>query len=464
MRSILFASSGSRECSCPALKNTTVVTGVDYLKSLHQAITQRLQFTSYTIEEECEIGMTFELMNSRGKDLSVLELLKNYLMHWVSRNIIATEREAFTGLINKTWKDTYKNLGECGGDEDQCLRVAWTLYCDYTPKNWNGYDGFKDLAIIPLRDFSKRTKDEAKTFLKKFTEVLAEVSHQYAAIIDSTPSNALSPDELCWLTKIHNAGNIANFLPLIVAARKRAADAEISSSDYIALLKALECFAYRVFLYRGRRSNAGKSNFHRWAWELCEGSQKINDITGWIHELTRYYHPETDFMKENAPLDDWYGNRRLLRYTLYEFELKLREEEGKGAKPKLAWEDLNDSTIEHILPQNPKANSHWTTVWTEADRVECLHDIGNLVLSLNNSNYLNFDFARKKGSPGVSPSYCDSPIQQERRISRYTDWTKTELLQRRAELINWVNTRWKTEGSSITHVQVNEDENDDRSA
>ena len=60
--------------------------GVGYLRALYLAMTSKLVFTFYTIEEECEIGMTFELMNSRGKGLSVLELLKNYLMYWVSRN------------------------------------------------------------------------------------------------------------------------------------------------------------------------------------------------------------------------------------------------------------------------------------------------------------------------------------------------------------------------------------------
>lgn len=152
-----------------------------------------------------------------------------------------------------------------------------------------------------------------------------------------------------------------------------------------------------------------------------------------------------------------------MRYTLYEFELKLLMEEGKGATPKLAWADLSDSTIEHILPQNPKANSHWLKAWTDAERKECLHDIGNLVLTLNNSNYLNFDFDRKKGSPGVSPSYCDSPIQQERRISRYKDWTKMELLERRSELVDWINLRWKTEGAETSQIEVNEDENEDGS-
>ena len=436
--------------------------GTTYLKNLYSAITQRLQFTSYTIEEECEIGMTFELMNSRGKDLSVLELLKNYLMHWVSRNEpLPGEREALAGLINKSWKDTYKNIGECDGDEDQCLRVAWTLYCSHSPKNWSGYDGFKGVEIIPLRDFSKRKQDETKVFLKSFTEALAEVSRHYASIINPTATNTISTEELRWLTKIHNTGNIANFLPLLVAVRKRAETGDIAQRDYEALLKALECFSYRVFLYNGRRSNAGKSNFHRWSWEIRESSQKIGDVTKWVHELIRYYHPEHEFNASNAPLDDWYSGRRLLRYTLYEFELKLLEDEGKGAKSKLAWEDISDSTIEHILPQNPNTKSLWKKNWTDEQRSECIHDIGNLVLTLNNSNYLNSDFAKKKGSPGISPSYCDSPIQQERRISRYADWTKKELLERREELVAWINERWKTEGTASEHIEVNEDENDD---
>lgn len=435
---------------------------VAYLKDLHRAITQRLIFTSYTIEEECEIGMTFELMNSRGKELSVLELLKNYLMHWVSRNEPQPfERESLAGLINKSWKDTYKNLGECNGDEDQCLRVAWTLYCSHPPGNWAGYDGFKGPDFISLRDVSKRSRDDTKLFLKHFTEVLAEVSSHYAAILKPRETNALSPEELRWLTKIHNTGNIANFLPLIVAARKLTQTGEILSQDYEELLRALECFAYRVFLYRGRRSNAGKSNFHRWAWEIREGSQKIGDVTARVHELTRYYHPEREFTAANTPLDDWYSGRRRLRYTLYEFELKLLKDEGKGAWPKLKWDELGDSTVEHILPQNPKAKSQWLNAWTDAERKECLHDIGNLVLTLNNSNYLNFDFDRKKGSPGISPSYCDSPIQQERRISRYADWTKKELLERRAELVDWINQRWKTDGVATAHIEVNEDENED---
>ena len=435
--------------------------GVDYLKELFLAVTQRLHFTFYKIEEECEIGMTFELMNSRGKGLSVLELLKNYLMHWVSRNEAPSGRCTLTAIVNKSWKDTYKNLGECDGDEDQCLRVAWTLYCNHSPGNWIGYNGFKQDEYIPLRNFSQRTKENTRSFIIQFAEGLAEVSSHYAIIKNPMESNTFSPGEHLWLTKIHSTGNIANFLALIVAARKHMEAGHIQEFDYVALLKALECFAYRVFLYNGRRSNAGKSNFHRWASEIFSQTESIQDVTAWVHNLTRYYAPEESFTDGNAKVGNWYGTRHLLKYTLYEYELTLLVTEGKGKKPLLTWEQLSDSTIEHILPQNPAEGSHWKDVWTPEAITECLHDIGNLVLTQNNSNYSNSDFLRKKGTPGQSPSYSNSDIRQERRVARFSDWTRVEFIERRNELTTWINERWKTEGTSIAPIDEVDEQNED---
>src|SRR5690606_5922456 len=75
---------------------------LEYLEDLLDAITNRMNFSFYTIEVESEIGMTFELMNSRGKGLSSMELLKNYLMHWVYRNIQEeAEKKDVTFIVNK---------------------------------------------------------------------------------------------------------------------------------------------------------------------------------------------------------------------------------------------------------------------------------------------------------------------------------------------------------------------------
>lgn len=435
--------------------------GITYLKELYRALTQKLNFTFYTIEEECEIGMTFELMNSRGKGLSVLELLKNYLMHWISRNEIdGAARSALTVSINKNWKDTYTNLGACSGDEDQCLRIAWTLYCNHSPANWIGYDGFKGDDYIPLRNFNAdRSKADTKLFIHRFADALAEVSSHYACISSPSISNATSQNEFLWLTKIHHTGNIANFLPLMVAARKHMQGNLISEKDYISLLKSLECFAYRVFLFDGRRSNAGKSSFHRWGYEILRNPQTLPTVIASVYSLTRYYASEKSFFDALSKLSNWYGARNRLKYTLFEYEIHLLTTEGKGKSPHLAWKQLNDSTIEHILPQTPEAESHWRRVWSQDDFENCLHDIGNLVLTQNNSNYRNFEFSRKKGEPGQSPSYSNSDIRQERKIAGFSDWSLKEFQERREVLQAWISLRWKTEG--VIDTQLNEITEDD---
>ncbi|WP_165840810.1 DUF262 domain-containing protein [Pseudomonas sp. SDI] len=417
-------------------------TAGDYLQALYNALTQKLHFTFYTIEEECEIGMTFELMNSRGKDLSVLELLKNYLMHWASRNGHKHgTAQALTATLNRSWKTIYGNLGTCTGNEDQCLRIAWTLYCSHSPKNWVGYKGFKESQYIPLRDFSLRNERETREFIVTFAEGLTEVSAEYARIV--TPSAATTtPGELTWLTKIHHTGNIANFLPLLVSARKCRNDRSLAEDHYIELLRALEHYAYRVFLFDGRKSNTGTSRFNYLAYRMFHGKLDVAAVISEVYGMARYYSSDKGFKTWIGEPDNWYHYRYLLKYTLYEYELYLTEKEGKGHRAKIAWEDLKDSTLEHILPQTPAADSHWRDVWDAKNTELYLHDIGNLVLTHNNSNYRNFDFARKKGSAGSGYSYSNSDIRQERKLALFEDWTPLECEERRQTLVDWISTRW----------------------
>lgn len=414
--------------------------GEDYLRDLFDAIIRKLNFSFYPIEVESEIGMTFELMNSRGKNLSSMELLKNYLMYWVYRNILDnSEKEDFTSKINKTWKEVYVNIAKCNGSESQCLRIAWTLFVNYTPKSWNGYSGFKSDEVIPLRNFNSKSKEDVKEFLLKFVDGLALISKHYSAIIKPN-NNSFDENELNLLTKIRNAGNIANYLPLMVASRIKKETNEVTKDDYFDLLKSLEIFSYRVFLWERKRSNAGLSKFYRWADDVFSSKHSLKSVTDWIYGTINWYSPENGFRKSlTEDFFGWYHYRRLLKYTLFEYELFLLK--GKN-KPKLNWEDLTDSTIEHILPQNPDSNSNWLIKWTDEERKKYLHDISNLVLTKDNSRYSNFEFDRKKGIAGSGFSYSNSDIRQERKIAEYDDWTPDTCKKRREELTNWVIKNW----------------------
>ncbi len=421
--------------------------GEEYLRDLFDAIIRKLNFSFYPIEFESEIGMTFELMNSRGKDLSSMELLKNYLMYWVYRNIPdISEKDDFTSIINKTWKEVYINIAKANGSESQCLRIAWTLFVNYTPKNWNGYSGFKSDDVIPLRNFSKKTKDEVKSFLLKFVDGLALISKHYSILIK--PDQACFDDnELSLLTKIRNAGNIANYLPLMVAARIKREGNEILNDEYIDFLKSIEMFSFRVFLWEGKRSNAGLSKFYRWADDVYTSRHPLNSITEWIYGTINWYSHENGFRKSlTEDFYEWYHYKRLLKYTLFEYELYLLQ--GKN-KPKLSWEELTDSTIEHILPQNPVASSNWLNKWTDEERKKYLHDISNLVLTKDNSCYSNFEFDRKskgindKGNKIYEFYYSNSDIKQERKIAHdFEDWTPENCKKRRVELTDWIIKNW----------------------
>lgn len=434
-----------------------------YLKELLDALTRKMNFSFYTIEEESEIGMTFELMNSRGKGLSTLELLKNYLLHWIYRNISApAEKKEITELINKSWKEIFTNIALCNGSESQCLRIAWTLYFDHTPRNWDGYKGFKELTKFPIRDFSKKSKIQTQKEMKEFVELLALISKHYAIVLNS--ENCFNSNEVKYLQKINRAAGIANYLPLIIASRLAIESNSklIDIPQYIKLLETMEIYSYRVFLWEGKRSNAGQSKFYLWGHNLYWEETSYNPIIKEIYSLIEWYISDKDYKKQlTEDFYTWYNHRHILKYTLYEYELHLLDIEGKGNVPRIKWEDLSDATLEHILPQNPKANSDWRSNWTKDEIKLYLHDISNITLTMDNSSYSNFEFKIKKGKPGISPSYANSDIRQERKISSFSDWTPNTCKKRRKELITWIYERWRNESALQTLVETEEFEDDE---
>lgn len=431
------------------------------LEQLLCAITNKMHFSSYVIDDHSEVGMTFELMNSRGKDLTHLELLKNYLMYWTNRNADEDQKGSIIKSINLAWKNVYNNL-QRQNEEFQCLRIAWILLCSYAPKEWDGYNGFKRDDIIPIRHFTEsRTKADVIDFIYEFTSVLSSVSKFYSEVISNDQP---SPQQAKWLSKIKRAGNIANFLPLIVVAKMHLEAGRIPEIDYINLLKSIETYSYRVFLWQGRRSNSGLTNFFRWSYELYSADnvgRSLLSIIDSINQLTTYYISEKDFVEDCNKVQPWYtpAHKRVLKYTLFEYELYLLESQCKGQSPRIDWDQIQDSTLEHILPQTPAAGSQWRAKWSDEDREKYVHDISNIVLTFDNSRYLNFEFDVKRGTAGSGYCYANSNIRQERKIAEFTDWTVEECKRRKEQLTEWICSRWGiADSKSNVTICIDEEE------
>lgn len=92
-------------------------------------------------------------------------------------------------------------------------------------------------------------------------------------------------------------------------------------------------------------------------------------------------------------------------------------------------------TIEHVLPQTPKDDSEWTRLWTEEQRKQWIHKIGNLVplARRKNSEAQNYEFEEKKakyftGRNGTSAYALTTQVLQ------YKEWTP-DIVEKRQEFL-----------------------------
>ena len=128
---------------------------------------------------------------------------------------------------------------------------------------------------------------------------------------------------------------------------------------------------------------------------------------------------------------------------------------------------LAKKSIEHILPQTPEDESYWTKQFTSEQRNRYTNDIGNLVLTEDNSSYGRKEFLNKLGEPGAKyPCYANSNLCSERDLYNYrkSGWVPESIEQHREEIIDWALKRWyieevSTDGSHDEKAQtIDEDE------
>ncbi|MEL7141936.1 MAG: DUF262 domain-containing protein [Cyanobacteria bacterium J06573_11] len=133
---------------------------------------------------------------------------------------------------------------------------------------------------------------------------------------------------------------------------------------------------------------------------------------------------------------DLYLIVRIRQYVLLRLDCVLAD----GA----ASYDYKTITVEHILPQNPKADSQWVDWFKYKDQSEYVHKIGNLTLlsRKKNSQAQNYEFAKKKekyfsSSAGVSSFVMTTQVLQQAK------WTPDVIEARQAELVGKLKDLWR---------------------
>lgn len=439
--------------------------GEKWLRTLYTKVATQLRFTLYEVEDEAEVGVIFEVMNDRGKPLTDLEKVKNFLLH---SSIAINVDNQLAKAVNDTWAKMLRQLMAAdlvsGVDEDRLLRAHWLTHYNPQSRQWKGSRSVKD--EFDLREYKERRKDLLDR-LHRYTERLRascicfcdayQPSHpdSFRSFVGKPKSRTAVIE---WSAKLARVGVIAPFLPLLLAVRERWPN---DPEKYLEILKLCEAFAFRVYRLAGYRSDAGQSALFRLGYDLAHKSE---NFAGAVERLKRelahrcdneeFINRTSENHQQVRSAYHWRG----LRYFLYEYEIDLALKQ--GASPKVTWDELRKrdlrDTIEHILPQSISEQPYWKGRFRSTrSHQQYVHDLGNLTLTKHNPYYSNKPFRTKRGSVDAEGHcYAKSPFYVERELTRWENWNASAIKERRAKLLEWAKERWAVDLSELEKKEV----------
>lgn len=454
------------------------------LLRLRARISFQLRFTVYAVESSDEVGVLFETVNGRGKALTEIERVKNYLLY-LSRQLGEEQLSSIAENINYTWSEIFKRLGKVGLRGDALLRAHWLVTQDANTRNWHGADSVKSRfprssfvsgssrlsgTSRPVGSTNLSPEDELFSTLTNYVDSLRKSAGILARVHDASAEYEDFGNDRHEIRKataaLRRSGTVAPFYPLIVAAGLAyPKDAGI----YRQVIEFSERFSGRVWAICGLRSNAGESTIRWSARDLYMGKSPSAVIK--VLEARLWSLAPDEFVRSRFDCTvNWYSRSNAHKFFLYEYELAKQSEQSdipefgavtaKGSK-----------TTEHILPQTPADNSAWWSTFTIGEHSQLVHGIGNLVLTRNNSRYGNRDYLDsadglhrgKRGVPGQQEPWCyynDANLARERELaSSYDDWTPDSIKKRANELAEWALKRWP---ATRPNVGVESEVDDDR--
>ena len=102
-------------------------------------------------------------------------------------------------------------------------------------------------------------------------------------------------------------------------------------------------------------------------------------------------------------------------------------------------------TIEHVLPQNPPAESRWRGWFPDdAERERWVHRLANLVLLSfrRNSGASNLEFERKKKEYFLKGGAA-TPFALTTQVASESEWTPAVLERRQRDLVKKLEVEWR---------------------
>lgn len=428
----------------------------DFAFDVYKVITERLGFLFHVPASTTEVGLMFEVINNRGKKLSELEKIKNYLIYYAQKT---GYRDIYTA-VQTYWGKILFNLNACGQtsneEEDSFLRFTWIVFQDVNKsKSYHVYDNLKE--IFPTNAAQNWQR------LKSYIEFIAEAAKAYNRFY--TRDLISSEKEKKVVAKIQFQASTASIMPLFLSIYAKVNNGE----QRFGLLELIEKLNFRYYgCGIANRSDTGNGQLFLLANQFFNGyenhkKEHKEDASEWLKKgLIDFIDREcgTESFVKALMLDkdesgDFYGWNNL-KYFLanYEEYIAVKNGEKEDFKIFLLSQDTESKNAnfekEHII-----ARKELSVIKTEDDFHK--RRLGNFALLRPSTNktvqdkplFEKFELYREdtpkyltmRSLNELEKLYGDETLKEG--AEKYNQDTIALFLDKREEkLLNFAISRW----------------------
>ena len=360
--------------------------------------------------------LIFESMNSTGKELSQADLIRNYVLMGLNPELQAELYEQF-------WRPMEKEFGQEAytTEFDAFMRHYLTVKTGEIPRLKEVYDAFKKYA---------QTSPVASAGVKGMIAGLrASAQHFCRMSLGAEPDKALRKAfrDLKDL-KVDVA------FPFLLELYGDYAAGLLTRNELLEAVRIVEAYVFRRAVC-SIPTNSMNKTFSTFGKSLHK-DKYLESIKAHFLRLKSY---------RRFPTDDEFSRSIRIR-DLYNFRSRtywLRKLENHNRKEAV---DVDEYTIEHLLPQNPNLSAEWQSDlgpdWKRVQE-EWLHTLGNLTLTAYNPDLSDQPFATKRDMPKhPEKALKQSPLHLNEGLGVVPKWNEDTIKARAEKLASRAVAVW----------------------
>lgn len=360
----------------------------------------------------------FKILNDRGRNLTDGDLLRSHTLELLQGHPTRQQR------VENHWDEI---LSGKPSDIDQFLRSYYTSHVGERAPARDLFDAFArhffKLVAPALNDTDAALVEKAVSDMRVEHEVFSKINIGEWPYEDGKCSN-WDKDRLSRLINV--LGHTLS-VPLLLSAHSK-----LTEDKFSEVVDMLERTAFRyVTIVGAHPGNLSKKYYAHAKAIRGAATYNVSQLLTDLQTILTAYAPEELFkanLKGKLNYSGSSAQKRIIRHflTTLEDHYDWYKKGGSGyPRPsKMRVFDLNQTTIEHIYPQNPST--------PEAMLEPFKHDIGNLAFWApgDNSSAGNEPFQSKKDK------YATSSVKLTRDLATLTVWSEAVLASRRTTLID----------------------------